>query len=582
MSGVRMHFVAAAMLLSAWAPLAAQAVEESRLLRDAAAREARSDFEGAERVLRGLLADTPSSSGALYALERVLRAQGEVRALLPVADAFLVHDPTAAGARHLKLRVLVEVDSLEAVRAEAERWLLAQPSSETAYREVARIFERAFGPEAALEVLRRGRGAAGSRTALALEMGDLLAVTRSVGPALEEWALAVGDDGAQASAVARRIAGLPDDPRGAGRVLVAALAGAREPGRRQAAVQIALELKLSYEAVELARRRVAGLEEGARVAFLADVARRARDSGLGEVATWAYAELGQGAGTPAERRQFDQRLVEMSLAAGDTATAVEAQRRVVESFTPGSADRRRASALRLGLEIPGASPGRLREQLEGFRGEFPDAPELDGLAAQLAGVLAGRGDRGGAAETLEGMDGPLSSLERAYLLLEDGALAEGREALLVSLPGLEPAEATGVIQLLSLLGRLSPGAGSAAAEAAALAHRGKGGEGASRLAEAAGAAEEGEGASLLSEAARMADGAGDAEVGAELRRRLLREHPDAPESQEAALLLAREAGRAPAGVDEAVRLLEELVARWPGSAVAPDARRELERLRRGS
>jgi TolA-binding protein len=79
----------------------------------------------------------------------------------------------------------------------------------------------------------------------------------------------------------------------------------------------------------------------------------------------------------------------------------------------------------------------------------------------------------------------------------------------------------------------------------------------------------------------MADGAGAPETGAELRRRLLREHPDAPESQEAALALARREGGAPAGLDEAVRLLEELVARWPGSAVAPDARRELERLRRG-
>jgi TolA-binding protein len=80
----------------------------------------------------------------------------------------------------------------------------------------------------------------------------------------------------------------------------------------------------------------------------------------------------------------------------------------------------------------------------------------------------------------------------------------------------------------------------------------------------------------------MADGAGDAQAGSELRRRLLREHPDAPESQEAALVLARRAQEAPAMLDEAVRLLEELVARWPGSAVAPDARRELERLRRGS
>jgi TolA-binding protein len=85
---------------------------------------------------------------------------------------------------------------------------------------------------------------------------------------------------------------------------------------------------------------------------------------------------------------------------------------------------------------------------------------------------------------------------------------------------------------------------------------------------------------MLAHAARLADAAAEWEEGAALRRRVLREHADAPEAMEAALALARHAAASPEGIHEAVALLEELVARWPGSAVAPDARRELERLRR--
>lgn len=578
---LRIVFLGLALLHSAAPRARAQVVEESQLLREAAAREARGDFDGAERVLRRLLEVSPASSGGFFALERVLRARGEPRALLPVADTFLAHDPTASGVRQLKLRVLVEVDSLEAVEAEAELWFRAQPASETAYREVARLYERAFGASKAMETIERGRAATANPSALALEMGDLLAATHEIPRALEEWALAVGDDGAQASTVARRVAGLPEDPRGAGRTLVGILARAREPGRNRAAVQVAVELRLGAEALDLARRTTSGLDERARVAFLTDVARRAREADLDEVATWAYAELGQGAGSPAERRQFDQRLVEMSLGSGDTATALEAQHRVVSSFTPGSVDRRRAAALEVRLQGGRDSPEELRAHLEAFRAEFPDAPELDELAAQVSGALSRRGDLQGARAVLEGMEGPRSSLERGYLLLAGDSVVEAKRAFLLALPGLAPVEATGVIQFVSLLGRLSPDAVAVLAEAGAMAHEGKEVDAARRLASSLDSLPEAERAPLLAEAARMADGGGARDEGAELRRLLLRDHPDAPESEEATLALARHAAGTPEGRAEALRLLEELVARAPGAAVAPDARRELERLRRG-
>jgi len=195
--------------------------------------------------------------------------------------------------------------------------------------------------------------------------------------------------------------------------------------------------------------------------------------------------------------------------------------------------------------------------------------------------MAGRGDREGARSVLEGMEGPRCSLERGYLLLAGDSIAEARSALLLALGGLTPAEATGVIQLLSLLGRLSPPGVAVLAEAGAMAHERRGADAARLVAAALDDLPENERAPLLAEAARMADRGGANDEGAELRRRLLRDHPQASEWAEAMLALARYSAGTTGGRAEAQRLLEALVERAPGSAVAPDARRELERLRRG-
>ncbi len=572
----RVALIMAALLGTSGGPAHAQAVQESRLLREAAALESAGNFDGAEVVLRRLLDASPSSSGGLFALERVLRAKGDTGSILPAVDAFLAHDPSSSGVRYLKLRVLVELDSLEALEEEAERWYRHEPGSEAPYREVSRVYERAFGPERALEVLRTGRERVDDEDALALEIGDLLVLIGDVGGALEEWARAVGDDGGQASTVARRVAGLPVDPREAARRLVAILGRADEPGRRRAGASIALEMELDDEALPLVRRIASDLGRRERVVFLSEVARRAREKDLASVAAWAYAELGDEAQSPGERRQFDQRIVEVALAAGDTAEALEAQRRVVSSFSPGSADRRRATARVIRLEGASAAPSRLRELLDEFRGAFPAAPELDGLGATVAAALLARGDPVGAAQVLEGIQGPRSSLQRGYLLLDSGELERGRAALLLAVSGLDPSVATEVIQFAGLLGRLSAEGAEVLSKAGVLAHGGRVAQGSALIAESVAELPAADRAPLLAEAARMASRSALAEQAASLNRRILGEHPDAPEAAEAALSLARYRAAQPDGLEEAISILEELVIQRPNAAVAPDARRELE------
>jgi tetratricopeptide (TPR) repeat protein len=552
---------------------------EAQLLRESAARESRGDFDGAEEVLRQLLEADPASSGGLFALERVLRAQGTVVTILPVVDAFLVEQPHSSGVRSLKLRVLAEADSLHALREEADAWLDVESENEVPYREVARVYERAFGAEDALELLYDGRARIGEYDALALEVGDILAASGDIDGAADEWALAVGSDAAQVATVTRRVRGLTTGVEQAGLRVVAALAESPDVGRRRAGARIALDLGHEEEALALAKVVSGDLDGRGRTTFLSDVARRARENDLVEVAAWAYDELGEGASTPAERRQFDQRIIDVSLAAGDTVAALEAQRRVAESFSPGSVDRRRSTAQVIRLEGTRSDPEVLQSLLASFREEFPNAPELDDLAATVAGALQSRGDTAGAAALLEGIDGPKSSLERAYLLLAEGDVQEGRSALMLALTGLPPAEATPVIQFAGLLGRASTEGAQALSEAGVAAHRGRPGEAATGLAEAVETLEDGERAPILAEAARIAAAGGEARIAADIRRMIVQDYPDSPEVGDASLALARFHARTPRGIEEAIRLLEDLISQRPNAAVVPDARVELERLR---
>jgi tetratricopeptide (TPR) repeat protein len=299
---------------------------------------------------------------------------------------------------------------------------------------------------------------------------------------------------------------------------------------------------------------------------------------MARVAAWVYRELAGDGASPEERREIDRRVVEAALDAGDAAMALEAQRRVVASYPRDSEEGRRAQAEAIRLEAR-AEPGRVAESWRQFRAAHPDAPELDEVAAAVAGSLLARGDPDGAVEVLEGIEGPRSTLERGYLLLADGDVEAGRQALLAAVSGLSPVEATSIIQLSSLLGRLSDGGARALVAAGVAEHHGEGRVAATRLAEQASSLPEPDRAPVLAEAARIAERSGAPEAAADIRERLLADHPDAPEVAEASLALARHVAAAGGDTAEAIRLLEDLIVRSPNAAVVPEARLELERLR---
>ena len=553
--------------------------EEARLLRDAAALESRGDYERAEMILRRLVDIDPASTGGIFALERVFRAQGSPEKILPVLNIFINNNSSEGGIRYLKLRVLKDLGLLEELEEEANRWIESDPEIEEPYREVARVYKDAFGARRAIEILRIGRDVTLRGHAFALEMGDLLAESDEVRAAVEEWATAVREDAGQAGAIVKRIQELSDENEAAGHQLIDYLETSSLLSDQRTGARIAIELGFEVEALDLSRTIGGNLEGRAREIFLSDVARRAREGGLSIVASWAYQELGESASSPSERRQFDQSIIDVALAVGDTAAALEAQRRVADSFSLESVDRRRAKAQVIRLESTRAESDLLSELLQAFREEFPDAPELDDLAATVARGLQVRGDLENASAILEGIEGPQSGLERAYLILDMGEITEGRDALLSVIEGLSPAEATEVIQLAGLLSRLSEETASILAQAGVLSHRGMLSEAMNVIIEQIDIVEAKEQPALLAETARIADRAKAFEQAASLRSRLISEYPQAPEVGDAALALARYRASTSDGVDEAISILEQLIVAWPNAAVVPDARLELERLK---
>jgi tetratricopeptide (TPR) repeat protein len=552
--------------------------DTGRMLRQAAGLEASGDLEGAERVLREVLGREPGATGALMALERVVRMAGRPEAVLPSVEAFLQRNPDAAQVRLLQLRVLAEVDSLAAVRREADEWTRTAPTSDS-YREVAGVYESVFGPAEALDLLLGGRAAMGAPEALALEVGDLRMRTGDREGAVREWATGVGDDGAQVASVARRLRELPEPRDEAARTVLSTLTSSPVFARRRAAALLAVELRMEREALSLSQAVSEELGTRARSTFLAEVGDRARDLSLADVAGWAYDELGEEARTPAERRAFDQRLVEVALAAGDTAAAASAQTRIARSFPEGSPDRRRSAVQALRLGAGSMEVGELRAAFAAFTRDFPSAPETDELAATVSLALQVRGDDAGALTVLEGVQGPRSALERGYLLLAAGRVGEGREALSRTLEGLSPSEATGTIRLVALLGRLSADGAATLALAASEAHRGRTDEAIALLSSDRAAATPAERAALLAHAARIAEDSGDRAAASGLRTRLLDAYPDDPSVPEAALALARYHAGQGGDVARAIEILEELIASRPNAAVVPNARAELARLR---
>ncbi|MGH7475547.1 MAG: hypothetical protein ACRELD_04605 [Longimicrobiales bacterium] len=552
---------------------------ELELLRMASDLENAGDLGGAADAYRAVLDQRPASLSALISLERLLRVQGDLDAMIPVVERHLHDAPGSAIGHQMLLRIHAEADRPEAFADVAETWIEATPTVETPYREIARLFEAAGDYAGALRTLERGRDRLGGPSALALELGGLHAAMGDARQAAREWSRAVGEQGEGFLLVERRASSLPDGGARVLPLLVRSLVddGASLPRRRAAAV-LAIEAGLEADAGEIAVAVADRLAGGERQGFLVEVARRSEGAQLPRVAYWAYSELLEGDEDELESLAIRSRLAELALLLGDTTAARQSLAALEAGAAYGSIEQRRAAARQIMIAIDEGGSERAQQELVAFRERFPQATELDDLSAALAERQITAGQFDAATTVIQGVRGPRTDRLRGRLALARGDARAARIALLAAAPGLYGAEATEAIELARLLGRLSDEGARVVADALRAQDTGTAGEAVVELLGRSSSLPTSERPALLDFAADFADRAGLGAEAEQIRRTLILEHPDAFETPPALLALARALAARPDGLSEAQQLLERLVLEYPRSALVPQARRELDRI----
>lgn len=515
---------------------------------------------------------------------------GSLRRVAPAVIGFLCVPALAAAPaaeaqsrydRQVENRMLREASTL-AVRGEYAR-------AEATLRELLKLQPRSSAAVLALERVLRSD----DRVADLLPVIDTHLEARPVSNRV--WALKlkllVETDGTDALGEAVRdwIAAVPDAPepyREGARALREALGPDRAAGEMEEALdrlgdspRMLVELG---DALVAAGRGGEGGAAWARALTLdaereGDIRERLED--LGEDVVQVGAAIGEALMVEPATLPGLELAAGLALTAGDTAIALDARSRITALHPPGASGRDAAWARELRIRVAAGDPAGAADALAAFRDEYPEAPELDELAAALAPRLLAAGMREAAIELLEGIEGPGAALERAFLLLEGGAFPDGIVALRDALPELSPALATEMLDLALALSEVTVVGASVVARAALARHRGRPGEAVRVVRDEIDRVPAPDRPAILALGARAADQAGLAAEAASFRRRIVGEHQEAREYPEAALLLARAVAAEPGGRAEALDILEALIVAHPESPVVPGARRELDRIR---
>jgi len=541
-------------------------------------------YEQAAGIYLATLRADPTNLSALLGLERVLRPLNRLGELLPAAQRAAAASPTNAALRGVLLRTYVALNEPDSGRAVALRWAAAAPRDEAPYREWAMALEDAHRHAAARDVLLVGRRALGRPGAFGIELAELSRLSGDWEGAAREWAAALEDAPVQLPNAASALAEAPDAARERiARLLTAGtpspltrrlagelLLGWGQPQRAWAVFEPSVATPSADAAFALRRfadlasarstpdaRRVRALAlaryadltpepGGAAARARADAARAFIDAGDRAAARAVLERVAQDSSAPADAQRLAQRaVVEALIDGGQLDTAAR------QLATNGrlSADDRAGLRLRLARariatgDLDRADSAVARDSsveglaLQGwialYRGRLKDAQGLFHAAGPYAG------DRHEATE------------RTAMLALLQQVPAESFRELGGALLLLAQGDSLHAVQALRLAaGRLATGAGGGGRPDLLLL--------AGRVAARLDSAQQQTALALFDEIVHTA-GEGAAAPAAEL---------------EWARLLERRAQTA-----EAMRHLEHLILTYPGSAVVPEARRELERAK---
>lgn len=210
-----------------------------------------------------------------------------------------------------------------------------------------------------------------------------------------------------------------------------------------------------------------------------------------------------------------------------------------------------------------------------------------GAAAEVrsgAGMRAGEGAPKGSSTVVAPASDTLPTLaEMRGWTSAEWETGPAAQAILRIMEARPPTEATRWIHLLTVLDRVGPLAAPAAFEAVARAEEGETDDAVKAVLEVVESLEHADRGPLLALAALLGE-TGDPTGAAELRSRVIAEHPDEPEVAELRLRHARWLMSINARREEGFRFLEDLIVDHPEHPIAPEARRllQLERARQSA
>lgn len=533
-------------------------------------------FAEAAAAYAGALDVQPANVALLTALERVLGRIGRLDRMVLPLDRAVAAVPEDEILRGLQFQLGARVGGPDSAAAIAARWMAALPHSPMPYREWSRWLAERGDTDAALAVLEEGRRHFGDVALAEFTAPTLAQVSDWVGAAAQ-WALAVGVNPAVLSPAS---ASLRRAPEGARADVLGLLIDDSDPAGQWLAADLMLEWNrpeagwalltgaLPFDRGE-ARRLVTRFADRA-VAIQTAEGLRTLGFALEHLAQLSDGATAQRARVRAARAFAD---------AGDLAGAQRVLSQV--TFDPAAESADAVEAMATFIRVL-ADAGRVEDAERQYRDWEPRfrSGERQQIRERLAWGWLVHGELERAA-ALIARDSTVAALAlQGWIALYRGDLAEARHRLAAAGPAAQTREATTrSAAMLALLEQIDAERLPDLGAALLAVQQGDTAKGldrleraARRLAPAAGRGD------LLAYAGELAIARGDPEAAEPLLLAALEADPEGPSAPAAGLRLARiyaDAGRN----DEARTRLEHLILTFPDSAVLPEARRLLDRVR---
>ena len=566
-------------LLAALALLVPAAAGAQVLLGRAITLEGDGYPQEAAVLYAALLRQQPGDAGALLGLERTGAQVGWRDSSLAYAARALAVDSANATAWGVELRGLRAEGDDSAAAAVLRRWAAVLPTSEDPYREWARYSLRVKRAADARDAVTLARRRLRRPTVLAAEMGQADGLLGDWAAAAAEWRAAVAGDALLADGAGYSLQGAPAAAR---EDVVKALAapGDGAPAGREVASSLMLGWGQAERAWDLLRDGLpaAGPARTDVLRRFAEHAGELDGAPAQRAAAAAYDALAASlpAGEAVDARLSSARAY---AAAGDDADAIRVLRTLADAAAD-SATRAAALGAMVELDVQGAHPAAAARLLAADSAAFTGSQRAV-LTREVARGWLRAGLPDSAARAVAA-DGSLDADEiRGWVAVYRGALAEGRRLLAEA--GAETGDPRGAarraatVSLLDAVGSDSlPALGVALLEA----ERGDSLAAARALAAVArGLPDSGEARpAVLAWAARCAAAGADAAGADSLWREIAQGFPGSAVAPEAELAVARDLENRGDYRGAAARL-EAMILAHPTSALVPEARRELDRVR---